>query len=317
MIVTEYDAPIFKVLANNDTGASLGHQGGFVLPKELEDYLPLLRNQTTVENPTVDVSITADLFDGSEYRGTVESRYQYQTWRGARSPERRITRNLGPLLNGAQGGDILILERGIEVEDHYRFTLIRQENPIYGGLIRSFNGVRWGAVNPEQLPAKETEVLAAGREMEQASAGPFALFDDNAPTIETRTQKVARGKAFKRLISAAYVHGCAFCRGGLQHPNGGVELEASHIVSRSLKGSDDVRNGLLLCRSHHWAFDSGLIGVTEKLTLFVPDAVQRIARNEPLARLHEQEIGLPIRAEDRPALQALAWHRENILFYQA
>jgi putative restriction endonuclease len=108
-VVTEFDAPIYKVLANNDTGAARGHQGGFVLPKELEDYLPLLRNKTSFTVPTVDLTITADLFDGADYLDTVETRYQYQTWGGARPPERRVTRNLSALLNRAKGGDILLI----------------------------------------------------------------------------------------------------------------------------------------------------------------------------------------------------------------
>lgn len=312
-ISTRYDAPIYKVLANNDTGVAKGHQGGFVLPKDLEDYLPLLRNQTSFERPTVDVEITADLFDGLKYLGTVETRYQYQTWGGERSPERRITRNLSNLLNRAKGDDILVIERGIDVENHYRFTLIREQNANYGRLFGSFAGSRWGILNPRFAPAKETEVINALKAIEKTSSGQFSLFEEDAAITETRAQKVARSRAFKRMICAAYEQACAFCRGGLQHPDGRNELDAGHIVSRSLKGSDDVRNGLLLCKSHHWAFDNGLVGVTDKFSLVVPKSVQKIERNESLAKLHNREIRLPMRDEAQPSLKALTWHRENIL----
>lgn len=312
-IATTFDAPIFKVLANNDTGASRGHQGGFVLPKDLEDYLPLLRNQTSFVRPTVDIEITADLFDGVQFLGTVETRYQYQTWGGERSPERRITRNLSDLLNRAKGDDILVIERGIEVENHYRFTLIREENPLYAKLMQSLGGSRWGVLNNNFRPAKETEVLEAVDEIEAASAAAFALFDEEAGTTETRAQRVARSRAFKRVVCAAYGHKCAFCGGGLQHPDGRVELDASHIVSRSLKGSDDVRNGLLLCKAHHWAFDNGIVGVTEQLALIVPAAAQAIERNASLVQWHNKKIDLPLRREEHPALEALAWHRKHVL----
>lgn len=89
-IVTEFDAPIYKVLANNDTEAAKGRRVGFALPNDLEGYLPLLRNQTAPLSPTVDVEITADLFDGEGFLGTAETRYQYQTRGGERSPERRV-----------------------------------------------------------------------------------------------------------------------------------------------------------------------------------------------------------------------------------
>jgi hypothetical protein len=37
----------------------------------------------------------------------------------------------------------------------------------------------------------------------------------------------------------------------------GVE-QAAHIVPKNKNGTDDPRNGLTLCRAHHWAFDAGL-----------------------------------------------------------
>ena len=312
-ISTSFDAPIYKVLANNDTGAAKGHQGGFVLPKDLEDYLPLLRNRTSSANPTVDIEITADLFDGDAYLGTVNTRYQYQTWGGERPPERRITRNLSALLNRAKGDDILIIERGIEVDDHYRFTLIKELNPLYSTLTRSFGGRRWGVLNHQFIPAKETEVIEAVEQIESSIKEQFLLFDHEADLIETRARKVARSRAFKRVVCSAYANSCAFCRGGLQHPDGRFEVDACHIVSRSLKGSDDIRNGLLLCKGHHWAFDNGLIGVTGEYKLIIPDTVRALARNAQLAELDGQEILLPNRGEEHPAFEALNWHRRNIL----
>lgn len=312
-IATSFDAPIYKVLANNDTGAARGHQGGFVLPKDLEDYLPLLRNMTSPQRPTVDVGITADLFDGDAFLGSVDTRYQYQTWGGERSPERRVTRNLTGLLNRAKGGDILIIERGIEVDDHYRFTLIKESHPLHSRLIRSFGPNRWGVLSPQSLPAKETEVIEAVEQIESNTKQPFSLFEHDADLTETRARKVARSRAFKRVVSISYANSCAFCGGGLQHPDGRYELDASHIVSRSLKGSDDIRNGLLLCKGHHWAFDNGLIGVTDSYKLLIPQAVRALPRNAQLVQLDGRDIALPRSADEYPAKEALTWHRRNIL----
>lgn len=312
-MVTDFDTPIFKVLANNDTGAASGHQGGFVLPKDLEDYLPLLRNETSVARPTVDVEITAELFDGTTYLGTVETRYQYQTWGGARSPERRITRNLSVLLNRAKGDDILVIERGIQVDTHYRFRLIRADNPLYAGLLASFAGSRWGVVDKAHPPAKETEVEEAAAQIKSAMAHPFAMFEENPEIVETQTRKVARGRAFQRAVSEAYRGACSLCNGGLLHPNGRAELEAGHIVSRSIRGSDDVRNGLLLCKAHHWAFDAGLVSISNDFKVIVPIQVREINRNETLSRLHGSQIALPEQEEFWPALEALEWHRRNVL----
>lgn len=312
-IVTEFDAPVYKVLANNDTGAAAGHQGGFVLPKDLEDYFPLLRNITSVEKPTVDVEITAELFDGSTYLGTAETRYQYQTWGGVRSPERRITRNLSILLNRAKGGDILLIERGIEIDTHYRFRLIKESNPLHVGLVNSFGSSRWGVFNPTNPPAKETEVEEAALQIAERFAQPFEMFESNPTISEGRTRRIARSRAFQRAVSEAYSGACSFCNGGLLHPDGRGETEAAHVVSRSLRGTDDIRNGLLLCKAHHWAFDAGLVGVSANFRVVVPNSVQSIDRNDVLSKLHSSAITLPANCEQWPALEALAWHRENVM----
>ena len=102
----DWDSPIFKVLANNDTGNARGHQGGVVIPKDLRPFFPGLAGTTSAAMPTMDHRIKAELFVENTYQGTVNTRYQFQTWRGKRSPESRLTDQLGPLRNSAKGGDV-------------------------------------------------------------------------------------------------------------------------------------------------------------------------------------------------------------------
>jgi putative restriction endonuclease len=106
-----WDAPFFKRLANNDTGNAPGHQGGIVVPMELRPYFPELdQGRTSPATPTVDRRLVVELFDGGSFLGQCATRYQFQTWGGDRSPESRITENLGPLRNRAHGGDLLIMQ---------------------------------------------------------------------------------------------------------------------------------------------------------------------------------------------------------------
>lgn len=109
----DFDSPLYKLLAHNDTGQAVGHQGGIVIPKALDAYFPQLSRRVTYAAPTQEEIITADLFVGSRFLETVETRYQYQTWGGERSPERRLTRNLTAMRNLAEADDLLITERSI------------------------------------------------------------------------------------------------------------------------------------------------------------------------------------------------------------
>jgi hypothetical protein len=38
-------------------------------------------------------------------------------------------------------------------------------------------------------------------------------------------------------------------------------LDAAHVKGVAEKGSDDPRNGLILCKNHHAAFDKGLLNI--------------------------------------------------------
>ena len=52
-----------------------------------------------------------------------------------------------------------------------------------------------------------------------------------------------------------------------------MEVDAAHIVPRSMFGSDDARNGLALCKRHHWAFDKGMLGIDDDRKIVVPSVV--------------------------------------------
>ena len=101
----EWDKPFFKRLPQNDTCAAPGHQGGMVIPKDLRKFFPGLVGITSAVVPTLDKRITAQLFVGTKYLAQVNTRYQFQTWGGERSPESRLTDNLSPLRNLASADD--------------------------------------------------------------------------------------------------------------------------------------------------------------------------------------------------------------------
>lgn len=310
----EYDRPLFKVLAHNDTGQAVGHQAGFVIPKDLESYFPQLSQNVTPLSPAPSVDITASLFEGGTYLGDVSARYQYQTWGGTRSPERRLTNNLSELRNLAQRDDILLIQRGLLDQSHYRLTLIRSTNPDYGPTLESLAGKRWGPFYPKNPPVKETAILSALTDQTQLESQPFTAFENQAPTVELRTKRIARSKAFQRRLVALYGSQCVICSQALARPDGRTEVEAAHIVPRSVKGSDDSRNGILLCRAHHWAFDNGLIAICDNLTVVVHQSTLAIEANAGLASIAGIALKAPSDPLMAPHLDAIRWHRKHFNF---
>jgi putative restriction endonuclease len=309
----DFDAPLFKILARNDTGKAAGHQGGMVIPSDLDPYFPQLSRRVSAEAPTQEEIITAELFVGSQFVATVETRYQFQTWGGTRSPERRLTRNLGAIRNVADGGDMLIIERGIQNDRHYRLRLVKVSDPLFAVLQQRIAPLRWGLLDARLEPVREIMVDDAEVQLELAEQQPFQLFEADAGQVVARSVRIARSRAFQRHVSRLYGFKCAICGGGLVHPAGRSETQAAHIVPRRLSGSDDARNGLQLCRAHHWGFDEGLFTIDRQYRVVVPSIVGGIASNAQLMQLAGQAIALPTDQRLLPSVDALVWHAENIL----
>lgn len=81
----------------------------------------------------------------------LQIRYQYQTWKGTRKAESRLTDELSPMRNHARGGDILIFQRHARLLDYYKLTLVRQSSPDFSGFLRPFHrdaGEPWATFLP-------------------------------------------------------------------------------------------------------------------------------------------------------------------------
>lgn len=309
---TDWDLPFFKVLANNDTGAAAGHQGGIVIPKDLRPFFPGLSDATSSWNPTTDQRIEAELFVENHFLASVSTRYQYQTWGGTRSPESRLTDQLVPLRSLASGEDILIFQRSIDRLDRYRLTLVRQTSDEFGALQSIVAGRRWGVLGATS-PLSDNELADALNQEQQRESSNFSLTDDEALLVETRGFRIARSVAFRLSVTRLYGYTCAVCGESLKSPRGMIELDAAHIVPRSRLGSDDARNGIALCKRHHWAFDGGLFGIGIQREIIVPHPVQQMPANAVLTNFNGRQIREAFQPHLRAHADALAWHRENIL----
>ena len=90
--------------------------------------------------------------------------------------------------------------------------------------------------------------------------------------------------------------------------------DAAHIIPFSLSYNDDIRNGISLCKSHHWAFDTGLISVNEAYEVIVsPSMTEQGPTESMLTQLRNKRIWLPRGEKHRPAQDALTWHRMRVL----
>ena len=76
--------------------------------------------------------------------------------------------------------------------------------------------------------------------------------------------------------------------------------------------SNDPRNGLALCGSHHWAFDNGMLTVRPGHRIKVHRYALELPADPGFLALDGRSIGLPADPRMAPAASALAWHERNV-----
>ncbi|AOE61804.1 hypothetical protein AXG94_08550 [Pseudomonas corrugata] len=276
--------------------------------------MPFLLGEPTILMPTIGMQLEAELCLDGVALGVVSTRYQIQSWRGSEKRETRVTGKLTSLLGGAKESDLLIISRKRNKDDCYRLDLIPKRSKNFRYFMKLVSGRRWGALEKNDPPESFALALeSALQEEEERAVLEFSLFDFNKKNVTSVVTKKARDYAFKRRVLKAYGWRCAICAKGFKSPDGQYELEAAHIVPHSMSGVDDVRNGFSLCRSHHWAFDRGLFGITAKRTVYVPDVVKEITQNSELCLRHQKKLFEPLSEGLRVDASAFAWHWENIL----
>jgi putative restriction endonuclease len=127
---------------------------------------------------------------------------------------------------------------------------------------------------PEEQSAEITEIDREAEILAEALASPPELIGGS----EVQTTEVSarpRDASFSITVKRLYDYRCAICDVGLVAPDGKPEVQAAHIYPKRLDGKDDVRNGICLCRMHHWALDVGWIAIKDDHTILINDRVPR------------------------------------------
>lgn len=122
-----------------------------------------------------------------------------------------------------------------------------------------------------------------------------------------QTIRAYRDSQFRPAVLRAYSYRCSVCGCALKL------VDAAHIIPVPFpESTDEVTNGLALCRLHHGAYDNALLGVRSDYRVIVnPEIENRLAElklagglPEFRARLPER-ITLPAEIEVRPDPQKL------------
>lgn len=132
--------------------------------------------------------------------------------------------------------------------------------------------------------------------------------------VERFTKQRLHQRVFRTQVLLAYERRCTVCNLGHSEL-----LDAAHIIADGLPHGDPViPNGMAMCKIHHAAFDSEILGVRPDLTLHVRQDVL-LERDGPMLRHGLQEMHnhklmkLPTQRAARPDRSRLEERYEHFL----
>ncbi len=150
------------------------------------------------------------------------------------------------------------------------------------------------------LPAFEYSATSIAHQIAEVSDARHAYLTS---TVKVRLQQ----RSFREKVLDAYKSQCAFCR--LRHRE---LLDAAHIIPDNLpEGKSTIENGLSLCKLHHAAYDSFMIGVTPDYVIQVREDILEEEDGPVLQHglkgLHKTKLILPSLRNHWPSRDALEW----------
>ena len=160
-------------------------------------------------------------------------------------------------------------------------------------------------------------LIAENRETWEHSSSLLAgtklpLVPEQPATLVKRKIRI-RQAGFRRAIMQLYNYTCAVCNLRVVTAIGESATDAAHIIPIHKWQNYDLRNGVSLCKLHHWAFDQGLISFNNSHRVVVS---RELSNHKPtewmLTELRLRRMQLPNRVQHYPAPDAMAWHRKNV-----
>ncbi|MCK5685044.1 HNH endonuclease [bacterium] len=125
--------------------------------------------------------------------------------------------------------------------------------------------------------------------------------------------KRKRDSRFRQNVMDAYGWACCVCGLKIQVGKSIIGNEAAHIKWHNHGGPDIVKNGIVLCPTHHKMFDFGIFTMDKDRRILVSGkahgdgAFQKLILN-----LHGKEINKPVFKKDIPDKDFIYWHQEQV-----
>ena len=164
-----------------------------------------------------------------------------------------------------------------------------------------------GSIIPVSEEDFDTIISARGIEeiTELSSTQKPSLTEEPSETMVKRKIRQAGFRGIREL----YEYSCAVCGKRRLDRSGHPEVESAHIYPKEKNGKDDWRNGISLCRLHHWAFEKGLFSIRDDYSIVIEDRIRDDDNYKEIISYEGKKIRLPNKKIFAPHSIYLSAHR--------
>jgi len=165
-----------------------------------------------------------------------------------------------------------------------------------------------------QVVERERQIGLYEQELEKTIAQSRSSSSKERKLVVREYGAEVRDTGFRRLVTRAYDYRCAACGLRVCLDDGRMLVEAAHLIPFAETQDDDPRNGMALCKNHHWAMDQFLIAPgTDKIWHVSGKLDDRLEGQQDLLRLRGRSILFPTECRYYPRKESLQWRVERLL----
>jgi HNH endonuclease len=186
------------------------------------------------------------------------------------------------------------------------------------GFVESFDvatnlfrirGLEWNEVSAALGISLTDDLLETALRLESLEQWTPFVAEDRAVYKISRQKRDA---AFRAIVLENYGHTCAVTGQRFYSPRY-VEADGAHIIGKEVRGTDDPRNGIALSKSAHWAFDRGILTISDQYEVVVNPRISNASVSKfPALEIDRRKILLPEDELYWPHPDALAWHKQEV-----
>jgi putative restriction endonuclease len=170
------------------------------------------------------------------------------------------------------------------------------------------------AIIDRYFPSHRDKLLAIAEDEQEIGIYERAMEEriDGGSRGLPQVKETVRDTAFGRTVRKAYDYRCAAC--GIRVVLDDIYIvDAAHLIPFAESHDDDPRNGIALCKNHHWSMDRALIAPGDDLLWHVSSMLDdRIEGQRDLIVLRNRTVLVPTNQRYYPRQDALRWRQERL-----